>query len=246
MRERAFEIIGDPKAGGPFVFTCEHASNDLHGLTATPADRALVDDHWGWDIGAADLVRALCTRFGSAGVMSRFSRLLCDPNRPTTATSYIVTVADGHALSFNSGIDDDEIRRRTRLLYQPFHDAVDRTVRARKEREDEVRLVSIHSFTPEWDGEARPMEIGVLFDDHEAEARDLASAIERAGFAVALNEPYSGRTGLIYSVQRHGRENSLHHVELEVRNDLLRTQADVDDVADKLAVALQVYRPPNA
>jgi predicted N-formylglutamate amidohydrolase len=246
MTGPAFEIVGDPRAGGPFLFTCEHAGKDLHGRVASAEDRPLLDDHWGWDIGAGALTRALCEHTSSAGVLSNFSRLLCDPNRPPDDPTYILTVVESHALSFNRHLDDEEIARRTRELYDPYHQAVDEAVRARLEAPDAVRLVSIHSFTPEWDGVARGMEIGVLFDDHEPEARDLAGAIGRLGLTVAHNEPYSGRGGLIYSVQRHGRAHGLHHVELEVRNDLLRTPEGVARTAKLLATALEAYKAPNA
>ena len=244
LPEPAFEVLGDPRAGGPFLFTCEHASNNLRGRGMSAEDRPLVDDHWGWDIGAGALMRALCERTDSCGVLSNFSRLLCDPNRPPESPTFLVAVVGGHALSFNRGVDDDEIWRRTHDLYDPFHAAVDETIRARLTAvATPVRLVSIHSFTAEWEGTGRGMEVGVLFDDHEPEARDLATAIADTGLTVALNEPYSGRGGLIYSVQRHGRAHGLHHVELEIRNDLLRSDASIANIADKLATALGSYLP---
>lgn len=243
---RPFEIVGDPSATSPFLFTCEHAGRELFGRELSDEDAPLVADHWGWDIGAGALTRALCAETGSAGVLSTFSRLLCDPNRPPADPTFILTVVEGHVLTFNRHLDDEEVARRTRDLYDPYHQAVHETVRTRARQTDAFRLVSIHSFTPEWDGVARGMEIGVLFDDHEPEARDLAAAIARTGLEVSLNEPYSGRGGLIYSVQRHGRAHGLHHVELEVRNDRLRTPDDVARMAKLLATALEAYKPPNA
>src|SRR5262245_939163 len=77
--ESPYEVCGDPRAGGPFVFTCEHAGNELFEWRAQPADWPLLADHWGWDIGAADLVRALAARLRCCAVLARFSRLICDP-----------------------------------------------------------------------------------------------------------------------------------------------------------------------
>ena len=41
-----------------------------------------------------------------------------------------------------------------------------------------------------------------------------------AGFLVALNEPYSGREGLIYAAERHAGTHGRRALELEVRQDL--------------------------
>jgi predicted N-formylglutamate amidohydrolase len=243
MSAPAFEIVGDPSAGGPFLFTCEHASNEMHGIAWQDGDRPYIDDHWGWDIGAADVVRALSMRTRSAGVLSNFSRLLVDPNRTLDSDTLIVTEVDGHALSFNAQLDDDERARRTRELFDGFHQAIDDAVRTRKEHEEPFRMVSVHSFTPVFMGHRRVMEIGVLYDDHEAEAQALAHAIAAEGFTVVENEPYSGRSGMMASVQRHGRGNDLVHVELEIRNDLLRVASSAADVGERLARALGAYEP---
>jgi predicted N-formylglutamate amidohydrolase len=243
MSERAFEIFGDPARGGPFLFTCEHATNEMHGRGWTDADRAFIDDHWGWDIGAADVTRALCVRTRSAGVLANFSRLLVDPNRRKTSDTYIVREIDGHALSFNRDVSDDERAWRDDELYDGYHRAIDDAVIARKAQGSPFRLVSIHSFTPVFMGHRRDMEIGVLYDDHEDEARALALAIEEQGFSVVENEPYSGKSGMMASVQKHGRAHHVVHVEIEIRNDLLRVQSSASDVSVRLANALRAYLP---
>jgi predicted N-formylglutamate amidohydrolase len=71
----------------PWLVTCEHASNVLpHGYKwGQDAERdngALADQHWAFDPGSANFARELSQAAGAVGVMSRFSRLLCDVNRP--------------------------------------------------------------------------------------------------------------------------------------------------------------------
>jgi predicted N-formylglutamate amidohydrolase len=239
----AYEILGDPRAGGPFVFTCEHASNDLLGRAASDEDRVFVDDHWGWDVGAADVTRALQRTLGGVAVLSRFSRLLCDPNRSPERPDYIVEEIAGHRLSFNRGVDADERARRTRDLYDAFHDAVDRTIKTRLQLDEPARLFSVHSFTPTYLGQKRPMELGVLFDDHDEIAWRLEGAFDVEGFVTAMNAPYSGKEGLIFSAQRHGLQNDIVYLEIEVRNDLIDTPEKAEAVAARIARALEVYRP---
>jgi predicted N-formylglutamate amidohydrolase len=235
--EDSYEVAGDPDAG-PFLFICEHATRRLPEWEPSPEDLPYLEDHWGWDIGAGDLARELARSTGSAAVLSRFSRLVCDPNRAPEEASFVVREVAGHALSFNRGVDDAERARRCARYFDAYHAAVDRALARRVAAGREVLLCSIHSFTPVWDGRARAMEVGVLYDDHHAVAARLADALEREGFATAHNEPYSGLAGLIYSARRHGRAHGVVYLELEVRNDAIASPELARAVAPRIARAL--------
>jgi predicted N-formylglutamate amidohydrolase len=228
------------------VFTCEHASNALPEWEPAEPDRALLADHWGWDVGAADLTRALARLTGSCAVLSRFSRLVCDPNRHPDEASFVVEAIDGEPVSFNQGMDAAERRRRRERYFDPYHDAIDRSVRARRALGTPVRLCAVHSFTPVFLGRARPMEVGVLFDAHDLHAWRLEGALADQGFETALNAPYSGFDGLVYSAQRHGRAHDLVYLELEVRQDLVDTREKAEAVARRIACALRVVRAEPA
>lgn len=244
MRQAAFEIVGDPSEAGPFLFTCDHASNRLPEWRPEPGDLPLLEDHWGWDVGAADLTRALVEHTRSCGVLSGFSRLVCDPNRDPEEPSFVVAEVDGQRVSFNQDVDVAELRRRRGRYFDPYHAAIDRTLRARKAAGPPPYLCAIHSFTPVFLGRARPMELGVLFDDYDEHAWRLEGALAEQGFEVALNAPYSGKDGLIYSASRHGRAHDIVYVELEVRQDLIDTPESADDLARRVARALARLAPP--
>ncbi len=239
-----FRVIGDPaRAAGPFVFTCEHASNRLVGVEATAAERRLLDDHWGYDIGIAPVAEALARELDCVAVLSDFSRLLVDPNRAVASPDLVVERCADLPLSFNQGLDRATIRHRIETLYAPYHGAVDRVARARLAR-GPAHMVSMHSFTADFLGEKRPMEIGVLFDEHAALAERLAAALADEGFIVALNEPYSGKAGaLTYSIMKHGRAHGVPFLEIEVRNDLIRTPAQQVAVALRIGRALDAFAP---
>lgn len=239
-----YRIIGDPTAArGPFIFTCEHASNRPVGVEPSPADQVLLDDHWGYDIGVARLCERLAVATDSVAVLSDFSRLVIDPNRPLDHETLVVDRCGDQPVSFNQDLSLVELRRRIETLYVPYHDAIDRVARARLAR-GPAHLISMHSFTPEWFGTRRGMEIGVLFDEHVVHAERIEAAMRAEGFCVALNEPYSGMASLfVYSVLRHGRANAVPFIELEVRNDLLRDPAEADRVADRMVRGLAVFAP---
>ena len=235
---RAFACVeGAPTA--PLFLTCEHAGRSLPEWRPTADEAHLVADHWGWDIGAGHLTRALARRLDSSAVLASFSRLVCDPNRAPHEASYIVEEVEGRRLSFNRDLDDAERRRRTERYFEPYHDAVDRALSARMRHAARPRLCSVHSFTPVHGGERREMEVGVLFDAHEGWAEALAVALSEEGFHVARNEPYSGYAGLIYAASRHGRAHGIPYLEIEVRNDLLRDPGQAEAVSERVGRALR-------
>lgn len=222
-----------PGLGAPILLTCEHASNHIpQPWRATAEDAPLLEDHWGWDIGAHDLTASLSALLGAEALLSRFSRLVCDPNRAWDDPSCVVRAIDGQPLGLNQGLDDAGLDLRRKSLYDPYHEAIDAALSARR---GPTLIVSIHSFTPSLRGEARWMEAGVLYDAHDALAETWAEAIAQAGVIVAKNEPYSGKAGLIYSAKRHGDRHGLPYLELELRQDLINTPERAQAWAARLA-----------
>lgn len=239
----SFEVVGDPDEAGPLIFLCEHATRRLPEWEPDLADLERLEDHWGWDIGAADLTRTLISRTGSCGVLTRFSRLVCDPNRHPDEASFVVEEVDGHRLSFNRGMDHRERARRRVRYFDPYHDAVDRTLRTLTAHQPTAHLCSVHSFTPVYRGSPRPLEVGVLFDVHDDYAEALAAAIAEQGFATALNEPYSGNDDMIYAARRHGQTHDILYVEIEIRQDLIATPETAAEVGERIATALDRCKP---
>lgn len=229
----AFVTLGRGQPGG-WLFSCEHASRRMpRGYPVSHRDRHLLDTHWGWDIGAADLTRALCNSMGGGAVFCNFTRLLCDTNRaPGDPTMFLDDTDDG-APSFNSALDEAERDRRSRRYFHPYHQALARFAAQRPRL-----LLSIHSFTPSFRGRARTMEAGVLFDRHDPLAHELALGLAGEGLVTALNEPYSGKDGLIYSAARHGQGAGIPYLELEVRQDLIDTRPRAAAVAARVERAL--------
>lgn len=214
--EEAWEVVrGGGHAG--VLITCEHASQRLpEPWRWSERDRRLVDTHWAYDLGAAELAREYAEAIGATAVLARFSRLLADPNRPEDSPTLFRDVAEGQPVELNVAIDPAEREIRLDGYYRPFHEAVDREVAA----SGAPILLAMHTFTPLYEGTPRELEVGVLFDEEEALAAELLEAFAKAGLRVAPNEPYSGRAGLIHVVDRHARTHGRRAIELEVRQDL--------------------------
>jgi predicted N-formylglutamate amidohydrolase len=82
----------------------------------------------------------------------------------------------------------------------------------------------MHTFTPVYKGVARDVEIGVL---HDADSRLADEMLARADdrYVVRRNEPYGPADGVTHTLKRHGLENGLVNVMIEIRNDLVRDEA---------------------
>ena len=213
----AYEIIRGGTGNARVVLTCEHATNRLPEPYAWDTDdRWLVNTHWALDLGIAGIARDLADELGATLVLSRFSRLLVDPNRHPTAPDRFREVADGRFVNLNLELDAAEREARMERFYRPYHAAIDEVMA----RTEGIFLLSLHSFTPVYEGAPpRWMDIGILFDDEDALAEQLVPVVRRHGLVTALNEPYSGKGGMMFAAQSHADAFGWHAIEIEVRQD---------------------------
>ncbi len=238
----ASEVFGWP-GHGRLVLSCEHASNRLpEPIRSGPGDAPWMATHWAYDIGAAELVREIVRNTGSVAVLSRFSRLVCDANRDPSDPTIIVPRVEQHPLAFNELLSPHERALRIESYHAVFHRKLDELLERRRHHGGDIALVSVHSFVPALYGLQRELDVGVLFNPYEAVATRLARSLEARGLVTALNEPYSGRRGLIYSAERHGLKHQIIYLELEVNQALLSTPPKVYRVARLISEALKELR----
>ena len=200
------------------VFTCEHASNRLpQPWSWHEDDQPLIDTHWASDIGAAAFTMRLASLLDAPAVLSEFSRLLVDPNRPLDSATLFRREAEGRPVQLNAALDEEERQRRLEGFYHPYHDAV----RDMVGQSSAEFVFGVHTFTAEYEGQRRSLEVGILFDEEETAAVQLVERLRAAGFDAAPNEPYSGKEGLAYSPVQHARAFGRRALEIEVRQDLV-------------------------
>ncbi len=218
-RDEAYEIVvGGPDGRAPVVLTCEHATNRLPAAWSwTEADERLIDMHWAWDIGAADFTREVCGELGASGVLSRFSRLLVDANRPLDAPDLFREVCDGRVVGLNRELSWTDRHTRLEDYYQPYHDAIDLVLREVQPK----LLLAIHSFTPVYEGQQREVELGVLHFDQPELAERWRDLLASTGMDVRVDEPYTGGDGFMYSPWLHSHRQGCPAIELELRQDIV-------------------------
>jgi predicted N-formylglutamate amidohydrolase len=235
----AYEIVAGG-AGTGLILLCDHASNALppeYGSLGLPA--AQFARHIAYDIGARDLTLGLAARLGAPAVLSRFSRLLIDPNRGLDDPTLIMRISDGAAVPGNREVDEAERQRRIARFHVPYHRAVAGAIGAVRGQGITPLIVSIHSFTPVWRGWPRPWHVGILWDRDER----IASAMIRGfaaqgGLVVGDNEPYHGALEGD-TLNTHGTVPGLPHALIEVRQDLIAAKTGVDEWVERVARVLE-------
>ncbi len=232
------EVVSGPAAAGVLVL-CDHASNampaayDSLGLPVAELCR-----HIAYDIGAKPLSLALAARLGCPAVLSRFSRLLIDPNRGDDDPTRVMRLSDGAIVPGNARIDAAEVEQRAVRFAKPYHAAIAATLDAMLRTGVVPAVVSIHSFTPQMRGHARPWQVGVLWDSDPRLPVPLIRALQGwPDLTVGDNEPYDGALDGD-TMSRHCIARGLAHVLIEVRQDLIATDADARDWGHRLGDAL--------
>jgi predicted N-formylglutamate amidohydrolase len=229
-------IVARYGANAGVLITCEHASQRLPlGWRWSERDQRLLGTHWAYDLFAAELAREYAERIQGVAILANFSRLLADPNRPPDSPTLFRSEAEGLPIELNEDVSEEDRDARMTHYYRRFHAVVDREVA----RSSAPVLFAMHTFTPVYEGQRRELEVGVLFDDEHELAEQLRAAFAAAGYRVALNEPYSGRAGLIYVAHRHATKHGRKAIELEVRQDLAAEPSFRARLLDVLAATLR-------
>ena len=84
----------------------------------------------------------------------------------------------------------------------------------------------MHSFTPVFKTVARLWHVGVLYNRDPRFAQILMEVLHREeGLVVGDNEPYRVTDAWDYTIPVHGEQRDLHHVALEIRQDLITAEA---------------------
>lgn len=200
-----------------YLITCEHGGNDVPTAYARlfRGHRPLLATHRGYDAGALELARAFSRRLDAPLVYSTTTRLLVDLNR-----------SPGHRRLFSEFTRDLASAEKEAILaqhYTPYRQRVETLVAEAIRRGERVLHLSVHSFTPELDGEVRNADIGLLYDPARRGERPFchrwrsALASLRPGLRVRCNYPYRGASdGLVTSLRRRIAPNRYLGIELEV------------------------------
>ena len=225
-REEASYCVLPGRADRGLIVLCDHAGNAIppeYGTLGLPA--AQLQRHIAYDIGVAPIVRALAAAFAAPAVMTRYSRLLIDPNRGRDDPTLIMRLSDGAVIPGNRKLDATERDKRMRLYYEPYHRAIAAVIDQCLATGIAPVLLSIHSFTESWKESTRPWHVGVLWGPDGRLAKPLLDGFYAEGdLIVGDNEPYTGQLEGD-CLWQHGAQRGLANAIVEFRQDLIRDAA---------------------
>ena len=203
--------------GCALLLSCEHGGNQVPEpwQPLFLGQEELLASHRGYDLGIAGFARGLASQLQAPLHLAEVTRLLVELNR-----------SPGHPMLYSEFTRSLPRHERNRLLeryYHPYREAVVRQIEALLENHDRVCHVSLHSFTPEWNGEVRNADIGLLYDPQRPREKNFClnwqkNMVQREeGWTVRRNYPYRGTMdGLVTLLRRRFAADRYLGFELEL------------------------------
>lgn len=236
--EQNVVTVLDGDKAAPLIFVCEHASHYIpYEYRNLGLDDELLKSHIAWDPGAKELTYLLSQVFKAPAILSEISRLIYDCNRPPEAHDNMPSRSEKYAIPGNENLSDAERQSRIDNYYEPFKQSVSDII---SEQMIAPMLVTIHSFTPQYHDRPRDVEIGILCDaDSRAADAMLSISSQIDHYKIERNQPYGPEDGVTHTLKEHGIKNGLPNVMIEVRNDLLRSEDQLEDIAHALTLLIK-------
>ena len=229
----------------PLLIVADHAGNLFpRALGRLGVSDAECERYIAWDIGIAGMCRVVADMLDATLVQQNYSRLVIDCNRtPGTETS-MPEVSELTPVPGNIGLGEGQKAARVVEIFRPYHDRIESELERRRLAGQPVALIAMHSFTPVFKGVTRPWHAGVLYNRDPRFAHLLMAMLKRDdGLVVGDNEPYSVTDDSDYTIPVHGERRGLHHVAIEIRQDLIAQGDGQREWGERLARLLpQVYR----
>ncbi len=171
--------------------TCEHAGNEIPENYEEYFSKAgeVLETHRGYDPGALDLFGHL-SRLAIFSQEYMISRLVIEPNRSL-----------GHPQLFSEFTVQLPEAQKEELLeeyYLPYRNFVEGRIAALISEGKEIVHISVHTFTPELNGEKRDADIGLLFDPARKPEEEFCQEFkeqilqQNSNLKTRFNYPYLG------------------------------------------------------
>ena len=221
--EPAPVTVHNPDGRSPFLIVADHAGNSIPralGRLGIPANEC--ERHIAWDVGIGAVSRLLAGMLDATLVQQNYSRLVIDCNRMPGSETSILEISELTPVPGNIDLGKDQKSARVREIFRPYHDRIESELDRRRQAGRPTALIAMHSFTPIFMGEARPWHAGVLYNRDPRFAHRLLALLKREEeLIVGDNQPYSVTDATDYTIPVHAERRGLHHVAIEVRQDLI-------------------------
>ncbi|HEX5657479.1 MAG TPA: N-formylglutamate amidohydrolase [Polyangiales bacterium] len=233
----AFEVLR-AQARSPFLLTADHAGRRIPAaLGDLGLDEVERQRHIAWDLGIAEVTRALSARLEACAILQTYSRLVIDCNRPPGSPQSIVTISERTTIPGN--VDAQDADARVQEVFAPYHDRIAAELAWREREGLPTVLIAMHSYTPRFLDEDRIWQAGVLYGRDTRFALPVLAKLRESGLPIGDNEPYAVSEDSDYTVITHAERPGRMYVELELRQDLIADERGRDAWAARVADALE-------
>nr|WP_321451963.1 N-formylglutamate amidohydrolase [uncultured Carboxylicivirga sp.] len=175
------------------VLSCEHAVNTVpekYKYLFQGAEKIL-QTHRGYDLGALELFKMLQNSDVAFSQSTTVSRLLIDINR----SLYRRTLFSEFTKPLNQSAKDEILEEYYYGFRRPFEEKIYQLWN----QNHTVLHLSVHSFTPELNGEIRQTDLGILYHPGRPQEKQFAKIWKQEllkllpEFRVRFNYPYKGK-----------------------------------------------------
>ena len=197
------------------ILTCEHGGNEIPEQFVDLFSKAkeALNSHRGYDLGALDLFKYF-QKLSDFSIASTTSRLLIELNRsigkPDLFSEFTQRL---------SNVEKEEIIKE---FYLPYRNAVENHIAEIIDRGESVLHLSIHTFTPIFNGEVRNADLGLLFDPSIYSEKKICEHLKTELIAtspnlrVKFNYPYLGTADGFTTYLRTKYPDNYAGIEIEV------------------------------
>lgn len=195
------------KSKPAILITCEHAGCEVpeaySGLIKIPND--VLMSHRGYDIGAYEIADILKSHPGISFVlMGKISRLVIDLNRSLNHKNLWS--------EWSKHLDNSQKMVIYNEYYKPFREATAHFIDS--QIKGLVLHISVHSFTPVFQGRTRLCDLGILYDPNSPGEKKYANHLQKLMRTIApelivrKNYPYKGISdGHVTALRKRFRYN---------------------------------------
>lgn len=199
-----------------FVLSCEHAGNLIpeQFLPLFSEHQDVLNTHRGIDIGANYLFEQLsASQVWDHAQKMEISRLLIEMNRSLHHPRLFS--------EFSNSLPPSTKKELINHYYLPYRLQLENIVRQAQENQLFVFHLSVHSFTPVWEGESRKGDICWLYDPGRPTEKRLADRLTTLGkketaYLFRRNYPYLGKADGFTTYLRKRFAVNYAGIELEV------------------------------
>lgn len=213
-----FEII-NPHGRSNGVLVCDHASNRIPvSLANLGLSSCQLEGHIAWDPGAARVAEKLSNLLDAPLLLSNYSRLVIDCNRPFHVPSSIPEQSADIDIPGNQNLQAVYRQQRQQEIFEPYQQAISALLENRSKQK--TLLISVHSFTKSLNNELRPWLIGVCSGKDSRFANLLLPQLKQlVKGPVGDNQPYFIDNETDYTIPAQGESRGIPSVMLEIRQD---------------------------